>query len=557
MAARWMLLALLAVSVGATRFTIAASKAQIDQAVDRGVKHLLNTQGADGVWDYPGHPEGATALAGLALLSSGVKPEDAAIQRTAQTLRARAPNCLNTYDVALLIFFFDRLGDRRDKSIIVALGERLRAGQGAGGGWSYTCPERPMPATAAMGNAFGGGDNSNTQFGLLGLWVARRHGVEVTEALARCDKRFRDSQDQDGGWMYLSEAMNTARLPLPGGLQGAGLNLSSGAMTCAGLLGLIVQFGQQASLRANDPRQAPAKSPTKAGAAGANPLKDPAVAAGMKCLERFLAPNSPPSPNNLYFLWSVERVGVAYGIDKIGAVDWYTYGADRILKLQQPDGSWSEYSPSVGTSLALLFLRRANVASDLTQIVGGMATLRSGEASDLNQSVPPRKGDKAAAGLPTSLAAVPAERLKASLPTASSSQQSAILEELRDRKGSEATLALAEAIDELDATLAAQARKFLVQRLERMTPATLARYLEYDQPEIRQAAAQAAQSKDDLTLVGPLVTLLEDRNAAAADAAHAALVKLTGQQFGAFAGQPPVARFLVIKKWKAWRDAHK
>ena len=33
----------------------AATQAQIDQALQRGVAHLKSTQGADGSWDYAGH----------------------------------------------------------------------------------------------------------------------------------------------------------------------------------------------------------------------------------------------------------------------------------------------------------------------------------------------------------------------------------------------------------------------------------------------------------------------------------------------------------------------
>ena len=70
-------------------------------------------------------------------------------------------------------------------------------------------------------------------------------------------------------------------------------------------------------------------------------------------------------------------MAVAYGLKKIGPVDWYSAGADRILASQQADGSWSANSASVGTSFALLFLRRANVAADLSRLVSGESTLRT------------------------------------------------------------------------------------------------------------------------------------------------------------------------------------
>ncbi|HZZ79972.1 MAG TPA: hypothetical protein VFE62_15745, partial [Gemmataceae bacterium] len=165
----------------------AASKQEVDKAIDRGVKFLKESQQVDGSWNYAA--PGATALAGLALLESGlVKPADPVVRKTAVYLRAHGEET-GTYSLALMIFFFDRLAESRDKYLIKQLGERLRDGQLEGGGWTYTCTARPEGrgsssirrdrSRPASGNfqplvGEGGGDNSNTQFGLMGLWVARR-----------------------------------------------------------------------------------------------------------------------------------------------------------------------------------------------------------------------------------------------------------------------------------------------------------------------------------------------------------------------------------------------
>lgn len=530
----------------------AATQAQIDQALQRGVEHLKRTQAADGSWNYAGYMEGATSLAALALLESGTRASDPAILKAAQFVRAKARACTQTYSLSLMIFFLDRLGDRRDQPLIATLGERLRDGQSSGGGWTYMCAAH----SAAGGGVAGfpampgnfGGDNSNTQFALLGLWVARRHNVNVKQALERVDKYFRNSQGQDGGWNYNSAG---------GGAQ------SAGAMTCAGLLGLLVQYGNEATLRAGQAKDLTAKPAGKPAApgAGGNPLKDPVVQAGLKCLEQCLAPQGNAFArlglaSELYFLWSVERVGVAYGLKKIGNADWYALGAARILATQHPDGSWPDYAPNVGTSLALLFLKRANVASDLTRLVGGETTLRSGddlEALKVTAAAAANSPPVAAAAVRSGeIETMSPGKLKAALPELSDKQQAAVLVELRDRKGGEATLALAGAIAVLNEPQAGQARQFLVQRLNRMTPATLARYLAYDDPAIRLAAAKAAAAKSDPALVGPLIELLSQRDTELGDAAHAALVKQTGQQFGPFVGKSTVERFVVIQRWKAW-----
>jgi len=77
-------------------------------------------------------------------------------------------------------------------------------------------------------------------------------------------------------------------------------------------------------------------------------------------------------PTDYYFLWSLERVGMVYGLKTIGKNDWYEWGADLILKRQLPGGGWrGNYEEPVDTCFALLFLKRSNLASDLTAKLKG------------------------------------------------------------------------------------------------------------------------------------------------------------------------------------------
>lgn len=561
----------------------AATKQQIDAAITAGVKYLLSAQEQDGAWRYPGHDVGGTSLVGLALVESGVKTTDPAIARAAEFVRRQSSATTDTYSVALAIMFLDRLEDRANAGVIAALGERLRNSQNSDGSWSYSA----AASNLAAGGGSGRGDNSNTQFALLALWVARRNGVEVSAALARTDKYFRGGQAQDGGWNYTI-------LPDVGGLGAAlGVNIglsSAGSMTCAGLLGLAAHHGSQANelqagkdvaalkAKAQQGRGKPVTKEKDKGELGRpDPRNDPAVQAGLKCLGQFLA-QPPGSPGRLglgtelYFLWSVERVGVTYGVQKIGPIDWYAAGSDYIVAQQQPPGFWSDHSQNLGTSFALLFLNRANVAPDLTALLTGKTPAQSDAALRSSRDVEalktlaggkttaePKIASTAKAASKTATkpqAAVadmsPAELL-AAVADADAKRRDALLIELRDRKGAEATLALAEAIGKLPAESQAQARRLLVERLTRMTSATLGRYLEYDDVETRLAAAKAAAAKKDASLGGQLVDLLSAGNAAVADAAHAALVEVTGQDFGRFQGARAAERMAIIQRWRAWR----
>jgi uncharacterized membrane protein YgcG len=412
-----------------------ADKEKIQQAVDRGIDHLRGLQAGDGSW--PAHYVGGTALAGLTLLECDVPSSDPAIKAAAEFLRKSWTDVndeYTTYAISLAILFLDRLGDPADTPIIQALGVRLLAGQNGAGGWTYMCPplgaedlrqlkamvdrqvelktknelpkpgakviegkpalpkeikqilgrleQRGIPAIAQMENmlAGGGGDNSNTQFAILGLWAARRHGVPVEKALARAESRFRGSQNGDGGWGYTSGGgFQGGGGRRGGGMRGfGGFGGSTGSMTCAGLLGLAAGLGsaREASMRTVlDPKAAKAKA-TKT---PADPTKDPAIHNGLNALASVIGQplrgrgDSAVGLGDMYYLlWSIERVAVAYGLSTIGKKDWYAWGSELLLHAQQADGGWTgKFGSGVDTSFALLFLRRVNLTRDLTAFLKG------------------------------------------------------------------------------------------------------------------------------------------------------------------------------------------
>ena len=200
-------------------------------------------------------------------------------------------------------------------------------------------------------------DNSNTQFATLALWAARRHGLPVERSLDLVARRFRTTQMPNGIWKYKYPTGHITP-----------------AMTGAGLIGLAVGHGLEAD------------------GAGKKVIKDVRVDAGLKALGsqigkpfgakinqkvrlvrgRGLRTGQPRGPINLYFLWTVERVGVIYHVREMDGKDWYRWGVDLLLDAQANDGSWNEGNyrgafRAVDTCFALLFLRRANFAADLTK----------------------------------------------------------------------------------------------------------------------------------------------------------------------------------------------
>jgi hypothetical protein len=600
----------------------AAGKEAIQRAVDRGLASLRGVQGPDGTW--PGDQIGATALGGLTFLESGVKADDPAVARAAKTVREQSVTLDKTYSLSLAIMFLDRLADPADDELIDSMAVRLLGGQDPqSGGWSYNCPPlgeaevrrlqaalrqrnelvaRAAPPEAPkdrpsvqdlppeiqqqlrlinqqqpVGQEAGGGrpaDNSNTQFAVLALWIARRKGIPVETALRRIDTRFRLTQHPDGGWAYT---------PPPGVPLGAvveGPFQTMGAMTCAGLLGLALSHGSalEATLHTGPAGGAPPR-----GAAPRDIGKDPAVLRGLRALGSFIGkplpqlaisnPMGNPAPpadgqgngRAYYFLFSLERVAVVYGLDKIGDKDWYNWGADALLACQNRDGSWTGEFGAADTCFALLFLRRANLAKDLTATLQGRvkdpgAELHAVDPATLGKAGGPKppaaevdRGGTPTATRPAAPAVSPeAAQLSDELVKAGAARQAEVLRRLRDSKGPVYTDALAHAIHRLDGVLKGQARDALADRLTRMKKDTLDDKLRDDDLEVRRAAALAAAMKDEKAHVPRLIELLQDPEGDVARAAHAALKSLTNQDFGPArdASRADVAR--AATAWKDW-----
>ncbi len=369
---------------------------------------------------------GALALAGLALLECNVPPDDSSVQIAAESIRNAADQLHATYTLATAILFLDRLqanfqqaklvrnsqNDRSahgklvdDRDLICSLALRLMARQDVGGFWGYGLPrvskgEEKATLQLALagktpGKTFGYSNVSNSQFAALALWAAKRHGVPVRPALEAVAHAARAQQTPEGTWHY---DRNLAM---------------KHTSACAGLIFLALERGlQEENIQRSGGKTVDPKL-------NKNILDDPAVAKAMNYLGKMLAKPpvlsaqkkeerhqnaqkikeyyehyennkgvSPPpvgwsmdfafsgtiigadSWGDLYLLWSLERVGVIYDVKTIqpkGGKDWYLWGSEIIVANQKEEGQWEDRFPGVpDTCFALLFLKRANIAKDLT-----------------------------------------------------------------------------------------------------------------------------------------------------------------------------------------------
>lgn len=200
-------------------------------------------------------------------------------------------------------------------------------------------------------------DNSNSQYGVLGVWSAAEAGIEVPRSYwIAVDRNWADWQEVDGHWMY-SRGYDCVNI------DSNKAELAQISMTCAGLATSMVTY-EYLDTAANSQR------------GGRMPFSI-AVEKGLAWLEKddHSMPGEPPTYYiGGYGFYGLERVGLACGFKHFGTHDWYKQGARILIDQQDPDGHWvrgertvrdavvKHETPSraniIDTAYCLLFLAR-------------------------------------------------------------------------------------------------------------------------------------------------------------------------------------------------------
>jgi hypothetical protein len=355
---------------------------KVQQAIDKGVAFL---RGAPS----PAHNESFRNSDELVLwtfIHAGVSPEDPKFKAL---LRSALSQPLDrTYKVALLAMCLEELDRVGYQEKIAHCAQFFVDNQCQNGQWGYgqatpfikevKVPTASRPVASGGGRAElskdgkpkvlqhvavkkmkdgpAEGDNSNTQYAVLGLRACFDAGVMLPEpVVVLAVKWWRESQfadpkkDKDG---------KPVRLDVPSGLSGKieGWNYKTEAaqdrppyhaMTAGGTGALIILDHML----------------------GRDWKKDSWVKAGMN----WLNVHYNVWPGNTYYLYALERAGILYGTEKIGEHDWYKDGANGLLKAQQADGAWGKdtdwFNRTWDTCFSILFLRKA--ARPLVATEGG------------------------------------------------------------------------------------------------------------------------------------------------------------------------------------------
>jgi hypothetical protein len=288
------------------------------------ITDILEKQNPDGSWSYSGHDSGATALYLLALSTAGLTEKHPAIQKGVAYLIQHFPD-KDVYSIGMYAVALRSIDQRKYKNEIKKAAVWLIKTTHKGT-WNY--------------HGSGPGDNSVTQFAILGLKAAKEAGIDVPKRFFNSSARhFVNSQSKDGGWGYTSRSS------------------SSASMTAAGLASLSVcELEHEISLEV-------LKGPSWCG----KYQDDRRITRGIKWLTNYMNRNGASSVfNEPYTAYAVERVGIFYDQKLLGKYDWYREGAATIIN---NESNFGYYMPH---AFKLLFLAKGNTPLLFNKAIWGV-----------------------------------------------------------------------------------------------------------------------------------------------------------------------------------------
>ncbi len=309
---------------------MAVTDEQVQQAIRRGVNFLYSKQHAWGHWDLEkakANPDqhdhanmqygGWTAIVCYGLLSAGEDWQgNPKLARALEWLRK--VDCPGTYGTGLRAHVWEKLPDSFLKHVKEDA-EKLMAGISYNGGYHYKL------------GAGGKGDNSCTQYGVLGAWECekRKPGSIDSAYWQKVENRFVQMQLDDGSWAYSD-----------------GRGSGTFNMTAAGLAMLYITqdyLHARAFQRPGIAENHPSRKRIEDGLA-------------------WYAKKFSPKNTSGYTIVGVERVALASGLKYFGGKDWYQSIAARLIRTQGTDGSWTgKRDGIIETAFKLVFLSRGRV----------------------------------------------------------------------------------------------------------------------------------------------------------------------------------------------------
>jgi hypothetical protein len=342
---------------------------QVKKSIDRGVDFLKKQQNSDGSWEAGNLPTlgmkgGQTSLAVLALLNSGLKPNDPVVAKGLEWLRNLESNkvyvkALQTMALSEAAQIMDPV---RDKQRIIKNVNWLLKPAGRGGSRQYK--DNAFIGWYYDDNPSNQEDGSNRQYAVLGLISGRQGGAVIDrDVWVKIRKLCEDTQLADGSWKYSRGLIGPANPEI--------------TMTEAGICNLLIaamelNVGCDSVVMDQNARKCgiyPEDDAIKRGLSWMSSPKRDRLVLSAKELQQDM------KGRIFYHLYGVERIGRFSGDRFIGVHDWYREGSEALVELQNKrDGSWHiggqfDQWPIVSTSFALLFLSKGRTPVLMSKIV--------------------------------------------------------------------------------------------------------------------------------------------------------------------------------------------
>jgi hypothetical protein len=262
----------------------------------------------------------------------------------------------------------------QNQSEIGQIAQYVIGRQMANGSWMYNHEE--------------GSDTSITQYAMLGLWAAKRSGIEVPIATWDRAARFLvKTQLSDGGFCYQPETNKG----LDNGRSNP--NMTAAATGCLIIARLHIypdrpEFGSKGTAdgRPSGPKKkyGVLESAAPADALPANPSEarksvnaipmgnlDGSINRGLGWIAGHWTGRSSNSFTNYYY-YGMERVGALSNRDTMGSHVWYDECLKILIAGQKDTGGWDDrLGEEVSAALAVLFMTRSTGAILASPPVGG------------------------------------------------------------------------------------------------------------------------------------------------------------------------------------------
>jgi hypothetical protein len=343
------------------------------------------------------HPVGQRSIAAYALIKAGDSPATPLIAGALNDVLRRtsdgeySPGADGHYGIytagaeLMLLEAADPVKYRKSMEVIVAY---ISKHQDSSGAWDYI-------------DQFRGGDTSQCQYALLGCWAAQRAGIEIPLQLwDNCARWLLQTQARDGGFAYHPRGEITSQQVVTHSMTVAAVSC---LLVCKQYLypnDVPVNRNPQNNLKYGvlekvdlDTAEGTGPTQTNQNYKPTTSLSDikSGVDRGLGWFTRSYR-ISGTGIWDLYFLYTVERMAALADVPEIAGHDWYSEGAEHLIKTQNASaGSWNDQSTAVpATAFGILFLTKATaklLGRPLDPLGSGLLAGGRGLPGDLSQAI--------------------------------------------------------------------------------------------------------------------------------------------------------------------------